>query len=70
MSFSYLFNDIKTHIQKTNICLGIEFKLRIAGMPTEHLFSLDAWFKRKQMFGLHPCDSELGFNSQAQDWFF
>ena len=22
------------------------------------------------MFGWHPWDSELGFNSQAQDWFF
>ena len=49
--------------------LWIEFKLRIAGMPTEYLFSLHAWFKRKQMLGWHPCDSELRFNPQAQDWF-
>ena len=37
---------------------------------TEHLFSLDAWFKRKQMFVWHPCDSELGISSQVQDRFF
>ena len=42
--------------------LRMESKLRIAGMPTEHLFSLNAWFKLKQMFGWHPCDSELGSN--------
>ena len=47
-----------------------KFKLRIAGVPIEHLFLLDAWFKRKQMFGWHSCDSQLGSNPQAQDWFF
>ena len=43
--------------------MRIESKLRIAGVLTEQLLSLDAWIKRKQMFGWNPCDSE----PQAQD---
>ena len=55
--------------KETNSEPDIKLRIRIAGVPTEHLFFLDAWFKRKQMFGWQPCDSELGFNPQAQDWF-
>ena len=69
--FVNLIKNIKTHIQKKLILgLRIEYKLRNAGVPTERLFSHNAWFKKKQMFGWHPCDSELGSNPQAQNWFF
>ena len=50
--------------------MRIESKLRIAGVPTEHWFFLDAWFKRNLMFDWYPCDSEHGFNPQAKNWFF
>ena len=59
----------ETHFKKLILGLRIESKIRIAGMPTEQLFFY-AWFKRKQMLGWHPCDSELGSNPQAQDCFF
>ena len=69
-------NPFRPIFKKPILGLRIESKLRIAGvcqpnMVPEHLFSLGAWFKRKQMFGWHlPCDSQLGSNPQAQDWFF
>ena len=65
--FSIIFGPI---FKKPILGLRIGSKLRIAGMPAEHLFSLEPCIKRKPMFGWHPCDSELEFNPQAQDWFF
>ena len=47
----------------------IQAQNRRPGMPAEHLLSLEPCIKRKQMFGWHPCNSELRFNPQAQDWF-
>ena len=63
----YCFVSIKTHIQKTNPGLEdwIQAQNRKPGMPAEHLFSLEACIKRKQMLG-----SELGFNLQAHEWFY
>ena len=61
---------LRPTFKKPILDLRIEFKLRIAGVPTEHLFSLHAWFKKTEMFGWHRCYSEFGFNPQAQDWFF
>ena len=40
----------------------IKLRIRISGVTTENLFSLDAWFKRKQMLGWHPCDSNPRLN--------
>ena len=57
--------------KKPILGLRIESNIRIAGVPTEHLFSLDPWFKTRQMtLGWHPCNSEIGFNPHSQDWFF
>ena len=37
--------------KKPILGLRIGSKLRIAGMPAEHLFSLEPYVNRKQMFG-------------------
>ena len=66
----FINNYLDPYSKKPILGLRIESKLKIAGMRAEHLFSLEPCIKRKQMFGWHPCDSEIGFNPQAQDWFF
>ena len=46
--YNYISNTIRPIFKKPILGLRIESKLGIAGVPTEHLFSLNAWFKRKQ----------------------
>ena len=72
MKCTFIVNSIslRSILKKINPGSEIKSRIRIAGVPTEHLFSLEPCIKRKEMFGWHPFDSELGFNPQAQDLFF
>ena len=63
------YNSIRP-ILKKNPEPEIKPRIRIAGKPTEHLFSLDVWLKRKQMFGWYSCDSNPGLNLRPRIRFF
>ena len=56
VTYVQFYLSIRPIFKKTNPEPEIKPRIRIAGVPTEHLFSLDAWLNRKQICSVGTID--------------